>query len=270
MNRGADVPGDRDNLECFEEFPDASTPQARNVGPSGQGLAPICPQTAPAFRPDELSRRPEGVRSSRIPLAGPRCSRGGMPGELRPRTHPGPSLRESRRWRRGFLFRLAGFPEVSGQEPKLLLRGVLTIHRQHLNHPCLRNRPQFDIPNRVAPGPSALPGSGPPRPSAEWERSTRSPALQSFRDLYLGGTFMGSYALPGAVVRRKIRGLLLALLVSALGTVAALVAPPSAHAAENTLGAAAAQSGRYFGTAIARAGWATRRTRRSRAVSSTR
>jgi endo-1,4-beta-xylanase len=62
---------------------------------------------------------------------------------------------------------------------------------------------------------------------------------------------MGSYALPGPVVRRKIRGLLLALVVGVLGTVAALVAPPPAHAAETTLGAAAAQSGRYFGTAIA-------------------
>ncbi|MDX2524466.1 endo-1,4-beta-xylanase [Streptomyces europaeiscabiei] len=62
---------------------------------------------------------------------------------------------------------------------------------------------------------------------------------------------MGSYALPRPVVRRKIRGLLLALLVGVLGAVATLVAPPTAHAAENTLGAAAAQSGRYFGTAIA-------------------
>ncbi|MFR0356670.1 endo-1,4-beta-xylanase [Streptomyces sediminimaris] len=62
---------------------------------------------------------------------------------------------------------------------------------------------------------------------------------------------MGSYALPRSVVRRKIRGLLLALTVGVLGAVTALVAPPTAHAAENTLGAAAAQSGRYFGTAIA-------------------
>ncbi|MDW8803968.1 endo-1,4-beta-xylanase [Streptomyces scabiei] len=62
---------------------------------------------------------------------------------------------------------------------------------------------------------------------------------------------MGSYALRGPDVRPKIRGLLLTLLVSVLGTVAALVTPPAAHAAESTLGAAAAQSGRYFGTAIA-------------------
>ncbi|MFF9159990.1 endo-1,4-beta-xylanase [Streptomyces longwoodensis] len=62
---------------------------------------------------------------------------------------------------------------------------------------------------------------------------------------------MGSYALPGPVVRRKIRGLLLAVVVGVLGVVSALVTPPSAHAAESTLGAAAAQSGRYFGTAIA-------------------
>jgi len=62
---------------------------------------------------------------------------------------------------------------------------------------------------------------------------------------------MGSYALPRPVVRRKIRTLLPALVVGVLGAAAALVAPPPAHAAENTLGAAAAQSGRYFGTAIA-------------------
>ncbi|MFF6996622.1 endo-1,4-beta-xylanase [Streptomyces sp. NPDC008313] len=62
---------------------------------------------------------------------------------------------------------------------------------------------------------------------------------------------MGSYALPRPHLRRRVRGLLLALVVGALGTATALAAPPSAHAAENTLGAAAAQSGRYFGTAIA-------------------
>ncbi|MET8767388.1 endo-1,4-beta-xylanase [Streptomyces sp. NPDC004658] len=62
---------------------------------------------------------------------------------------------------------------------------------------------------------------------------------------------MGSYALPRPVVRRKIRGLLLTLVVGVLGMVTALVTPPTAHAAESTLGAAAAQSGRYFGTAIA-------------------
>nr|WBO81683.1 endo-1,4-beta-xylanase [Streptomyces sp. SBE_14.2] len=62
---------------------------------------------------------------------------------------------------------------------------------------------------------------------------------------------MGRYALPGPEVRRKARGLLLALVAGILGVVTALVAPPSAHAAESTLGAAAAQSGRYFGVAIA-------------------
>ena len=62
---------------------------------------------------------------------------------------------------------------------------------------------------------------------------------------------MGSYALPRPVVRRRIRNLLSALAVGALGAVATLGAPPTAHAAEGTLGAAAAQSGRYFGTAIA-------------------
>ncbi|MDA4890487.1 endo-1,4-beta-xylanase [Streptomyces sp. MS2A] len=62
---------------------------------------------------------------------------------------------------------------------------------------------------------------------------------------------MGSYALPRPDIRRKARGLMLALVVGALGTATALVSPPAAHAAESTLGAAAAQSGRYFGTAIA-------------------
>jgi endo-1,4-beta-xylanase len=62
---------------------------------------------------------------------------------------------------------------------------------------------------------------------------------------------MGSYALPRPDVRRKIRVLLLTLVTGVLGVVTALVAPPSAQAAESTLGAAAAQSGRYFGVAIA-------------------
>ncbi|MER7488974.1 endo-1,4-beta-xylanase [Streptomyces sp. NPDC126497] len=61
---------------------------------------------------------------------------------------------------------------------------------------------------------------------------------------------MGSRALPGAAVRRKLRVLLPTLLVGALGATGALAAPP-AQAAESTLGAAAAQSGRYFGVAIA-------------------
>ncbi|MFF9019889.1 endo-1,4-beta-xylanase [Streptomyces eurythermus] len=62
---------------------------------------------------------------------------------------------------------------------------------------------------------------------------------------------MGSYALPRSAVRRRLRGPLMALLVGALGSAGALAAPTTAQAAESTLGAAAAQSGRYFGTAIA-------------------
>ncbi|MEU7662048.1 endo-1,4-beta-xylanase [Streptomyces lincolnensis] len=62
---------------------------------------------------------------------------------------------------------------------------------------------------------------------------------------------MGSYALPRPAIRRKMRGLLPALVVGVLGATGALVAPAPAQAAETTLGAAAAQSGRYFGTAIA-------------------
>ncbi|MCX5402248.1 endo-1,4-beta-xylanase [Streptomyces sp. NBC_00102] len=62
---------------------------------------------------------------------------------------------------------------------------------------------------------------------------------------------MGSYSLPRSALGRPLRVLLPALLVGVLGASAALVAPSDAHAAETTLGAAAAQSGRYFGTAIA-------------------
>ncbi|WP_427165698.1 endo-1,4-beta-xylanase [Streptomyces sp. C1-1] len=62
---------------------------------------------------------------------------------------------------------------------------------------------------------------------------------------------MGSYALPRSDVRRKTRALRLALVAGVLGVVTALAAPQNAHAAGTTLGAAAAQSGRYFGTAIA-------------------
>lgn len=61
---------------------------------------------------------------------------------------------------------------------------------------------------------------------------------------------MGSQAIPPSSVRRKTGGLCAALVVGVLGAAAALVAPTS-HAAESTLGSAAAQSGRYFGTAIA-------------------
>ncbi|WTB80411.1 endo-1,4-beta-xylanase [Streptomyces cellulosae] len=63
---------------------------------------------------------------------------------------------------------------------------------------------------------------------------------------------MGFHALPRAAVRRKFRVLLPALLVGALGFAGAVAAPPpQAQATESTLGAAAAQSGRYFGVAIA-------------------
>ncbi|MFF5497542.1 endo-1,4-beta-xylanase [Streptomyces aquilus] len=62
---------------------------------------------------------------------------------------------------------------------------------------------------------------------------------------------MGVNALPRAGDRRRARSAPLALLAIGLSAVVALVTPPPAHAAESTLGAAAAQSGRYFGTAIA-------------------
>ncbi|MFJ4708701.1 endo-1,4-beta-xylanase [Streptomyces anulatus] len=62
---------------------------------------------------------------------------------------------------------------------------------------------------------------------------------------------MGSYALPRTAVRPKVRSLLPALVIGVLGVVTTLVAPPTSYAAENTLGTAAAQNGRYFGAAIA-------------------
>ncbi|MEU2236202.1 endo-1,4-beta-xylanase [Streptomyces vietnamensis] len=62
---------------------------------------------------------------------------------------------------------------------------------------------------------------------------------------------MRSHAVPPPTVRRKIGGLWAALIVGVLGSATVLVAPPASHAAESTLGSAAAQSGRYFGTAIA-------------------
>ncbi|MDH6546335.1 endo-1,4-beta-xylanase [Streptomyces sp. SAI-041] len=61
---------------------------------------------------------------------------------------------------------------------------------------------------------------------------------------------MGVKALPRPV-RQKIRSVLMVLLTGVLSTVAAASLPSTAQAAESTLGAAAAQSGRYFGTAIA-------------------
>ncbi|MFF5973124.1 endo-1,4-beta-xylanase [Streptomyces sp. NPDC012769] len=61
---------------------------------------------------------------------------------------------------------------------------------------------------------------------------------------------MRSHVTP-STVRRRIGGLCAALIVGVLGSATVLVAPPASHAAESTLGSAAAQSGRYFGTAIA-------------------
>jgi endo-1,4-beta-xylanase len=61
---------------------------------------------------------------------------------------------------------------------------------------------------------------------------------------------MRSPTLSPPAVSRRIGSLCAALIVGFLGSATVLVAPPS-HAAESTLGRAAAQSGRYFGTAIA-------------------
>ncbi|MER7930048.1 endo-1,4-beta-xylanase [Streptomyces sp. NPDC096057] len=62
---------------------------------------------------------------------------------------------------------------------------------------------------------------------------------------------MGLYVLGRPHLRRRFRSLLMVWLIGVLGAAAAVVTPSPAHAAESTLGAAAAQSGRYFGTAIA-------------------
>ncbi|MGO4455795.1 endo-1,4-beta-xylanase [Streptomyces sp. M-16] len=62
---------------------------------------------------------------------------------------------------------------------------------------------------------------------------------------------MGSNAIPPSTARRKIGVLRTALVAGALASAAILVAPLTSHAAESTLGGAAAQSGRYFGTAVA-------------------
>ncbi len=49
-----------------------------------------------------------------------------------------------------------GIPKVSYADRKFLPRGVLTIHGHHLNHPCLRNQPQFEISSRIGLGQSVL------------------------------------------------------------------------------------------------------------------
>ncbi|MFE0734741.1 endo-1,4-beta-xylanase [Streptomyces sp. NPDC058855] len=62
---------------------------------------------------------------------------------------------------------------------------------------------------------------------------------------------MRSPTLSPPAVRRRIGSLCAALIVGFLGSATVLAAPPASYAAEDTLGRAAAQSGRYFGTAIA-------------------
>ncbi|WP_189801214.1 endo-1,4-beta-xylanase [Streptomyces tanashiensis] len=62
---------------------------------------------------------------------------------------------------------------------------------------------------------------------------------------------MRSHALPPSALRRRTGRLCTALTVGVLGPAAVLVAPQTSQAAESTLGSAATQSGRYFGTAVA-------------------
>src|SRR3954466_10615150 len=69
-----------------------------------------------------------------------------------------------------------------------------------------------------------------------------------------GGLGMGTDALSPPGTPTSFKGLRRALIAGALGVLGAttvLTAPGPANAAASTLGAAAAQSGRYFGTAIA-------------------
>ncbi|MEV6985030.1 endo-1,4-beta-xylanase [Sphaerisporangium sp. NPDC051017] len=64
---------------------------------------------------------------------------------------------------------------------------------------------------------------------------------------------MGANAIPPPGTRRPVSGLRRALIagtLGVLGTITALTLPAPSDAAASTLGAAAAQSGRYFGTAI--------------------
>ncbi|MFJ6995993.1 endo-1,4-beta-xylanase [Streptomyces sp. NPDC003090] len=62
---------------------------------------------------------------------------------------------------------------------------------------------------------------------------------------------MRSHVVRPSLLRSKIGGLCAALIVGVLGSATVLATPPDSQAAESTLGRAAAQSGRYFGTAIA-------------------
>jgi hypothetical protein len=64
------VPRDRGNRKVSENFPDALTPQARNVGPSGQGLSPICPQTAPPFGASRVEQAASAQRPGPDPDSG--------------------------------------------------------------------------------------------------------------------------------------------------------------------------------------------------------
>ena len=68
-----------------------------------------------------------------------------------------------------------------------------------------------------------------------------------------GGSGMDASAIHPSGTRRPVRSprVVLAGALGVLGTIAALTLPGPADAAASTLGAAAAQSGRYFGTAIA-------------------
>ncbi|RCG30119.1 1,4-beta-xylanase, partial [Sphaerisporangium album] len=64
---------------------------------------------------------------------------------------------------------------------------------------------------------------------------------------------MGENATPPPGTRRPfsdLRRVLIAGALGVLGTITALTIPTPSDAAASTLGAAAAQSGRYFGTAI--------------------
>lgn len=89
------------------------------------------------------AERRSRARSVRTPAVAP-------PPRLRPRHPLMPAST--------FTIRPFRISNVSNDEQKLFSRELLTMHRQCLNHSCLRNRLQLDISNHPAPGPSVLHG----------------------------------------------------------------------------------------------------------------
>jgi hypothetical protein len=146
---GADEPRSgrtegRAGFETFEELPEPLTPQARNVGPSGQGLSPICPQTAPplgGLASCRAGRKRSG--SSRYGSSARASVQVGKVRKWRPHTRPGPRSGPTGSaeggagsgWSSG-----SKGSKVANKKQKLSRRRVLTSHCQSLNHPSLSGR----------------------------------------------------------------------------------------------------------------------------------